>query len=519
MKRPLILGISASLRAARWKDEGMLLAEELRQITDREGLDVFISDQAKIHLDQFLEAGRKDGKPFDELYRKLRHNGGLRGLSNSEVCLAAALWGAIQNGADVEHIALSKYFLADGSERDIDELRSKLLAVDGILLATPVYFGDRSSLSQKLIELLRRDNELRIAMESKVYGGLAVGAKRNGGQETTLIYQMLDMINIGMIGVGNDSETTSQYGGTAHAGDVGTIPNDSYGINTSIGTGRRIARVTMLKILAENSDLSNPLKIGIWILQDRNGELNKILGKFVYALEPLTNNITINLVNHRIRPCIACDICPTHVGPDDEYRCIIKTKDDGLKTVHNELLDCDIIMPALYSPEDRDDLFSVYQQFMERTRYLRRGDYVFTDQLIVPFIISDINSHENLHIRVMTSFIRHHTVMFSPIIGWLHENKKILNAENITERLQHACRIGRELTIGRLSAANTEIKATQYQPVGYVLSQAKDKEAATISAREQATEKRNYLLRREAKQRLKAKRRSMPYKKYAETPF
>ena len=39
-----------------------------------------------------------------------------------------------------------------------------------------------------------------------------------------MIYQLHDMMDLGFLGVGNDYETTSQYGGTGHAGDIGTMP-------------------------------------------------------------------------------------------------------------------------------------------------------------------------------------------------------------------------------------------------------------------------------------------------------
>ncbi len=90
-----------------------------------------------------------------------------------------------------------------------------------IIVSSPVYFGDRGSLVQSLFEFIESDPLLRQDMAGKIYGGLAVGAKRNGGQETTLIYQMLDMLDMGLLAVGNGHETTAQYGGTAKAGDVG----------------------------------------------------------------------------------------------------------------------------------------------------------------------------------------------------------------------------------------------------------------------------------------------------------
>ena len=73
-------------------------------------------------------------------------------------------------------------------------LKAALRRADGILLSTPVYFGDRSSLSQRFIETIRSDAALCRDLAGRIYAGLAVGAKRNGGQETTLIYQMMDMV-------------------------------------------------------------------------------------------------------------------------------------------------------------------------------------------------------------------------------------------------------------------------------------------------------------------------------------
>jgi len=280
-----MLGLSASLRAARKKTGARILIQEIIALESREKLDVFLGEQARIHLDQFVEAGRKEGLPFDQIYRQLQRTEGLRGLSNSEICLAAGLWGAFDQGADIDHIALSNHFRADGSMVSIEALKQALMAADGILLSTPVYFGDRGSLSQRLIELIRADDNLRTALEGKVYAGLAVGAKRNGGQETTLIYQMLDMLDVGLLCVGNDSDTTSQYGGTTHAGDIGTSPKDTYGINTCVGTGRRIARVSAELCAGKLAELSDLPKLGVWLLQDRHGEMAALLEPILADLE------------------------------------------------------------------------------------------------------------------------------------------------------------------------------------------------------------------------------------------
>ena len=131
--------------------------------------------------------------------------------------------------------------MPNGTNKNLDQLKEKLINADGLIVSGPVYFGDRGSLSQSFLELIQRDLELQDAVSGKLYAGIAVGAKRNGGQETTLIYQLFDFLSLGMLGVGNDSDTTAQYGGTGLAGDVGTMHADDYGLATSIGTGRRIS--------------------------------------------------------------------------------------------------------------------------------------------------------------------------------------------------------------------------------------------------------------------------------------
>lgn len=500
--KPRILGLSASLRHARSRKGARDLLKEIAALEDIDALYRFVEEQAKIHLDQFVEAGRADGVPFDDLYRKLRGMGGTRGLSNSEICLAAALWAAQSQGAELNHIPLGDHFPADGRSRDLEALKQALRDADAVLLASPVYFGDRSSLSQRFIEMIRADHQLRRSLAGKVYAGISVGAKRNGGQETTLIYQMLDMLNLGLLAVGNDSETTSQYGGTAHAGDVGTAAKDRYGIDTSMGAGRRIARVAAQLKAASGAGLADRPKIGVWLLQDRNQEMATRLKPLLEAIEAPAELAFHDVTGQTIRPCLACDICPTHVGPDNEYRCIISKAGDGLKQLHDVLLQPDVLVPAMYSPVDRSGLKSVYQEFMERTRYLRRGDYVFTDRLVVPLVFAEVGADEHLDIRMMTSFIRHHTVLCKPVVGLIHEGT-LINEKDVAAGLEQAVAEGRRLLAGRLASVSLNHASTAYNPVGYVLAQAKDHEAQTMTARDRAIRDRHRKLAEQARRRLR----------------
>jgi multimeric flavodoxin WrbA len=459
--KPLILGLSASLRNRLSHDVSDAIVEDLKKLPTSEDLDTYIN----------------------------KHTQGSRRLSNSGVCLFSALWAAFREGADIEHISLSDHFTSSGEAKDIDKIKAKLCRADGIILSTPVYFGDRSSLSQNFIEMIRSDNCLRESIAGKLYAGIAVGAKRNGGQETTLIYQMLDLLNIGFIAVGNDSITTSQYGGTGHAGDIGDMPNDRYGINTSLGTGRRISRVATLLKIASPDQLLDDLRVGFWVLQDRDDMAKRIMEGFLEQVGQGITFITPPLLDKHIRPCIACDICPTSIGPDEKYRCIITSSKDGMMDFHKNLILSDVIMPVLFSPKNRTGLISVYQQFMERTRYLRRGDYVFTDRLVSPFVFAEVGSNENLHIRMLTSFIRHHTVMIKPIIGWIHDGR-LLNHDEVKKGLYNTFKYGRSLLTGRLNAVETNPDFTIYQPVGYVLSSKRNRQKETLDARERAMKTR-----------------------------
>jgi hypothetical protein len=80
---------------------------------------------------------------------------------------------------------------------------------------------------------------------------------------------MIDMLGLGMLAVGNDSDTTAQYGGTGHAGDVGTMHKDKYGIDTSMGVGRRMAKV--LASLNTGERLADAPRVLFLVLQDADG--------------------------------------------------------------------------------------------------------------------------------------------------------------------------------------------------------------------------------------------------------
>ena len=496
---PKLLGIAASLRNARWGAGSSQLIDELRSLDSEEALYDYLRRESELHLENFLDAGRSEGADFLTMYHRLRKLSGEVGLSNSEVALAAGLWAAKNCGTEIDHLSLVDHFSASGRIRDPETLRRKLLSADGLLISGPVYFGDRGSVAESLIDYIARDAEIVEHLRGKPYGGIAVGAKRNGGQETTLIYQMLDALDMGMLAVGNDSETTSQYGGTGWAGDVGTMHKDSYGLETSKGTGRRMARV--LSRLNSGAELTSPPKVLFLILQEANGLAARAVQEFANHPELRLDATILDISQGKIRRCLACDICPTHVDIDEEYRCIIKSNNDDMSDLHLAFLDQDMIVPVVASVRDRTRWVSNYQAFVERTRYLRRGDYVLSDLIVSPLLIAQPGAPNSLLIRMVTSFIRHHTVMARPAYV-VAETADELSQTDWVVNFGEALSAAGQLAAGRL--ASGQDAATKYNPVGYVISTDKDKEDEKLERRRRMVEARNQRQLENARQRLRS---------------
>lgn len=483
-----ILAISASLRNARWGRGVTDLLDRIRSFRNRDELAAYVGEEARVHLQQFIDAGRAEGLPFDQLYENLRKTSGSKGLCNSEVGMAVALWAAHKTGCEIDYVPLSRHFTPDGGSRKLDELKEKLREADGLLMCTPVYFGDRSSLASDFVEMVRADPELTRSLHAKPMAGVSVGAKRNGGQETTLIYMLMEMTGLGMLGVGNDSDTTSQYGGTIKAGDVGTAAADEYGINTAIGTGRRLGLVARMHSHTEDLRLRGKLRVMFWILQEEGGRAAAMADKLIAAAGDRIEGRVLNLVEGRVSRCIACDICPISVGPDAEYRCIVTKGNDELVRVHEDLLDYDMIVPITVSTRDRSGLSTVYQRFIERTRYLRRGDYLFSDVVVMPMVIEEVGATENLHVRLLTSLIRHHTIMLKPNVNYIHNGASLNEDTVVAEWLDHLD-TAEAVTKGRIYLTRTGEEPT-YNPVGYVLSAMQSKELSVEQRRKALFEDR-----------------------------
>jgi multimeric flavodoxin WrbA len=180
--------------------------------------------------------------------------GSPREKGNTQKLVEMALEAAEKSGAATELITLHDKEIEPCIACDIcretgecaiyDDTRlvlERMVEADGIIIGSPVYFGNVTS---QLKILMDRSRPLRreFKLKNKVCGALAVGASRNGGQETTIqaIHNYLLIQDAIVVG---DGEPLAHYGGTGVGGPVGDTESDQPGLETSRNLGRRVAEL------------------------------------------------------------------------------------------------------------------------------------------------------------------------------------------------------------------------------------------------------------------------------------
>ncbi|MBN2133821.1 MAG: flavodoxin family protein [Sedimentisphaerales bacterium] len=116
--------------------------------------------------------------------------------------------------------------------------------VRGIIIGTPVYFSNMSSLCKAFLDrciALYKDN---CALSNKVAGVLAVGGSRNGGQEVTIQSVQSSLYCQKMIVVGN-GEPGPRSGARIWSGIEGGVDKDEYGMSAAKSLGRRVAELAL----------------------------------------------------------------------------------------------------------------------------------------------------------------------------------------------------------------------------------------------------------------------------------
>lgn len=425
--------------------------------------------------DAVLELANTGGpiREFIEAARLLCRQGLV--LSNSEILAAAAMKGAIFRGADADYFSIKNLFdLKEKSvlelrrsvkvEKDLDELAlvdtlaivdselddlcGRIAGADGIILSTPVYFGDRSSVANKFLQITARHNLLH----DKVFGVVSVGAKRNGGQETCNLYSMIEALNQNALVVGN-GPPTSQYGGTAVGGNQGHVLDDEWGLETALGTGRKVAHVAEIYSMGSDRERNGPIMIDIMVTMDTGDRffadyLEELVAK-VKNVIPWAEFRMHELTNATIYRCLGCKDCPVVSGDSPENaQCRIKDPEDYLETLRGYLGNSDGVIVAGLNTLEIDKIIFRYQVITERMRYMRRNNFELTDLLFTGLCYNQFGAMVNpVHsIKTLTSYIRQNTTFYRPI-EVLEFKGNLL--EDGKDRLLDFCRAARRMKSGR----------------------------------------------------------------------
>lgn len=98
------------------------------------------------------------------------------------------------------------------TDKIANEVNDVLSKADGIIVVTPVYFGDMTAQVKAMIDKTLPLRRQGMKLQGKVGGAIAVGNSRNGGQELALKNVQSWMHFQGMVVVGDNSH----HGGTIH---------------------------------------------------------------------------------------------------------------------------------------------------------------------------------------------------------------------------------------------------------------------------------------------------------------
>ena len=171
-----------------------------------------------------------------------------------QVCLQAAA--QVDRRIEVELIELAGMKIdgslaaglppAPGQKDDFQKLVPKLSdpKVKGIIIGTPVYFANMTSLCKAFLDRFIAFRKNNFALSNKVAGVLAVGGARNGGQELTIQSVQAALLCQEMIIVG-DGRPGARIGATVWNDGTGDVTNDEFGMAAAKNLGRRVAETAL----------------------------------------------------------------------------------------------------------------------------------------------------------------------------------------------------------------------------------------------------------------------------------
>jgi multimeric flavodoxin WrbA len=165
---------------------------------------------------------------------------------NTETLVAESLKAAREEGAQTELLRLAGKLISpcDGclscertgecrTEDDFKPVFDKMAQADGLILATPVYFGSATPQLKALIDRAGMLSEAKGRLfENKI--GSAMVVARRAGQNFTLAQILFFLLQQGMIIQG------SSYWNMAFGEKQGDILKDEEGLTTARNTGKRM---------------------------------------------------------------------------------------------------------------------------------------------------------------------------------------------------------------------------------------------------------------------------------------
>jgi multimeric flavodoxin WrbA len=136
--------------------------------------------------------------------------------------------------------------LNPGEVDDFPAIAEKLTdpAVLGIIVGTPVYLANMSSLCKVFLERCSAFRKQGFALSGKVAGVLAVGGVRNGGQELAIQSVQAALFCQEMLLVG-DGRPTAHFGAALWNQGQAGIDEDEVGLSTAQNLGRHVAQVVL----------------------------------------------------------------------------------------------------------------------------------------------------------------------------------------------------------------------------------------------------------------------------------
>jgi len=138
--------------------------------------------------------------------------------------------------------------LGPGEKDDFPKVASKLAdpKVVGILVGTPVYFANMTTLCKAFLDRCGMFRKNNFALSGKVGAVVAVGGVRSGGQELTIQSVQAALFCHEMLLVG-DGRPTGHFGARLWNDGGDDITQDEFGVKTAKNLGRHVAEVALAR--------------------------------------------------------------------------------------------------------------------------------------------------------------------------------------------------------------------------------------------------------------------------------